>query len=81
MREKTIEYVITLLFIALMAGCIYEFYTFCIAYNITVIELGWFVILFTMFIGVVILIHDVLDDLNVFATIKKFIKSTRTRKE
>lgn len=77
MRDTIIEYIITLLFIALIIGCICALYTFCMKYGITFMDLTWIIILFVVFISIVIMVHEFLSDLNVFTAIKKFIRNLK----
>lgn len=77
MCEKIIEYIITLLFMALIAGCISALYAFCIKYGITFMDLTWTIILFVCFISIVIMMHEFLSDLNVFAAIEEFIRNRK----
>ena len=77
MHDTIIEYIITLLFIALIVGCICALYAFCMKYGITFMDLTWIVIVFIVFILIVIMIHDFLSDLNVFTAIKKFIRNLK----
>ena len=77
MREKIIEYLITLLLIAFIVGCVYALYTFCIKYDITLMDLVWNIVAFAEFIVIIVAIHEILDDLNVFTTIKKFVRKRK----